>query len=116
MKIPLTILVPLAVLLCGTLISTAQTFDCGVTDRPYDGYNRFPYEDRYERHYSRDIFEEFQRAKEDRKTVELIKKYPPEDWLHARLSKRMNDINSTNFIANTNRTPIEIVPGLSGGD
>jgi hypothetical protein len=116
MKIPLTILVPLAVLLGRTLTGTAQTFDYGVTDRIYDGYNRFPYEDRYERYYSRDIFEEFQRAKEDRKTVELIKKYPPEDWLHARLRKRMNNINSTNFIANTNRTPIEIVPGLSSGD
>jgi hypothetical protein len=46
----------------------------------------------------------------------VVKKYPPEDWLHARLSKRMNEIGSTNFIANTNRTPIEIVPGLSSGD
>jgi hypothetical protein len=116
MKSPLTNPVLIATLLCGILTSTAQTFDYGVTDRTYDGYNRFPYEDRYERHYSRDIFEEIQRAKEDRKTAELVKKYPPEDWLHARLSKRMNDINSTNFIANTNRTPIEIVPGLSSGD
>lgn len=115
MKNPLILLALIATLIYGTLISTAQTFDCGVTDRTYDGYNRFPYEDRYERHYSRDIFEEFQQAKEDRKMIELIKKYPPEDPLQARLNKRMNDIGSTNFIANTNRTPIEIVPGLSSG-
>ncbi len=116
MKSPLTNLALIATLLYGPLTSMSQTVDYGVTDRTYDGYNRFPYEDRYERYYSRDIFEEFQRAKEDRKTVELIKKYPPEDWLQTRLSRRMNEIGSTNFIANTNRTPIEIVPGLSSGD
>ena len=115
MKNPLTLLALIATLIYGTLISTAQTFDYGVTDTIYDRYTRTPYEDVYERHYSRDIFEEFQRAKEDRKMIELIKKYPPEDPLQARLNKRMNDIGSTNFIANTNRTPIEIVPGLSGG-
>jgi hypothetical protein len=116
MKSPLTNPALIAILLCGTLISTAQTFDYGVTDTIYDRYTRAPCGELYERHYSRDIFEEIQRAKEDRKMVELVKKYPPEDWLHARLSKRMNEIGSTNFTANTNRTPIEIVPGLSGGD
>ena len=116
MKSPLTILVPMVILLGRTLTGTAQTFDYGFTDRTYDGYTRFPYEDRYEQRYSRDIFEEFQRAKEDRKIIDLIKKYKPEDPLQTRLSKRMNDINSTNFIANTNRTPIEIVPGLSSGN
>lgn len=115
MKNPLTTLDLIALVLYGTLISTAQTFDYGVTDTTYDRYTREPGGDLYERHYSRDIFEEIQRVKEERKMTELIKKHPSEDSLQARLSKRMHDIGSTNFIANTNRTPIEIVPGLSSG-
>jgi len=62
------------------------------------------------------IFEEFQRAKEDRRLTELIKKFPPEDPLKARLSLCMAIISSTNFTADINKTPMVNVHGLSAGD
>jgi len=105
-SITLTII---AVMLCKTCTGIAETFDYVNTD----GYFDRTYSDPYERRYRRDIFVELQREKENRQMAELIKKFPIDDPLRANLQKRMDAIISTNFTANTNVAPMEIVPGLS---
>ncbi|MFA6172138.1 MAG: hypothetical protein WC334_01960 [Kiritimatiellales bacterium] len=108
-KLSICLVIP-AVMLCATCTGIAETFDCVNTE----GYFDRTYGDPYERRYRRDIFVELQREKEDRQMAELIKKFPIDDPLRANLQKRMDTIISTNFTANTNVAPMEIVPGLSG--
>lgn len=113
---PPTALSITAAMLCGTCAGIAEPFFYGSVNTYNDRNFYRGYGDPYERHYNRDIFVELQREKEDREMAELIKKYPPDDLIHSNLQKRMEAIISTNFTANTNAAPMEIVPGLSGGN
>lgn len=110
---PLAALSIAAVMLCAPCSGLAEPF-YGSDDAYGDQRFYRSYGDPYERHYRRDLFEELQREKDDRKMAELIKKFPSEDPIKANLQKRMEAIISTNFTANTNVAPMEIVPGLSG--
>ena len=100
----------LCLVLSGAAAAFAQTIHCGIEDRyypyyPYDRYG-FPYEDRY----SVSVLD--YPLVEKPKTLEPVKTHPVVDPIQARLEKRMAEIDSAGF-ANTNKTKIEIVPGLT---
>ena len=113
---PLTALSIAAVMLCGTCAGLAEPFFYGSANTYYDRNFYRGYGDLYDCRYKRDIYAELQRDKDDREIIALIKKYPPDDLVHSNLQKRMEAIISTNFTANTNAAPMEIVPGLSSGN
>ena len=113
---PLTALLIAAVILGGTCVGIAEPFFCGsanVYNGYYDRHFYRGYGDLYDCRYKRDIYAELQRDKDDREIIALIKKFPPDDLIQSNLQKRMEAIISTNFTANTNAAPMEIVPGLS---
>jgi len=99
-------------LLCasGTGFSQTVHYGVGVTDMycPYCLYNHygFPCEHRYTvRVLDYPLVEK-------PKELEPVKPHPVIDPIRARLEKRMVEIDSAGF-ANTNKTRIEIVPGLT---
>ncbi len=99
-------------LLCtsGAGFSQAVHYDIGVTDMycPYCRYDHYGYP--CEHRYTVSVMD--YPTVEKPKELEPVKTHPVVDPIQARLEKRMAEIDSAGF-ANTNKTRIEIVPGLT---
>jgi hypothetical protein len=103
-----------AVMLYGASLGRAADFGDGSFDSLNKRTTR-PLYNGYEQYSGPDVISELQHNNKVQKMNEAAKDLPAEDPLQARRNKRLESISSTNFTADTNRPPIEIVPGLSGG-